>query len=133
MSLVAPTASTTGQEFNLLVQATSNSEVKSLSFDLVYDPQLVDVVRVNQGAFLNQGDAQTKFQTDQVEGRISISIDRKAGAVRGSGAVAVVVLRGKGDDPSPAQFSIENAKVQDASGAPLSAGIPSPVTVGLTP
>jgi general secretion pathway protein D len=133
MSLVAPTASTTGQEFNLLVQATSNSEVKSLSFDLVYDPQLVDVVRVNQGAFLNQGDAQTKFQADQAEGRIKVSVDRQNGAMRGSGAVAVVVLRGKGEDPSPAQFSIENVKVQDASGAALSASTPSPVTVGITP
>ena len=133
MSLVAPAASALGQEFNLLVQATSNSEVKSLSFDLVYDPQLVDVVRVNQGAFLNQGDAQTKFQADQAEGRIKVSVDRQTGAMRGSGAVAVVVLRGKGEDPNPAQFSIENVKVQDASGAALSAGIPSPVTVGLTP
>ncbi len=133
MSLVAPTASTTGQEFNLLVQATSNSELKSLSFDLVYDPQLVDVVRVNQGAFLNPGDAQTKFQADQAEGRIKVSVDRQTGAMRGSGAVAVVVLRGKGEDPAPAQFSIENVKVQDAKGAPLNASTPSPVTVGITP
>lgn len=134
MSLVAPAASATGQEFNLLVQATSNSEIKSLSFDLVYDPQFIDVVRVNQGAFLNQGDTQTQFQSDQAEGgRIRISLDRKAGAMRGSGAVAVVVLRGKGEDASSAQFSIENLKVQDAHGAPLNAALPSPVTVGLTP
>jgi len=135
MTLVAPPGSVSGQEFNVLVQAAANNDIKSLSFDLVFDEQFIDVVRVSEGAFMKQGNGETSFQSDQVAGggRLSVSVDRKAGGVRGSGAVAVIVLRGKGDDAGPTQISIENAKVQDAGGSPLSASMPAPVTVALTP
>ncbi len=135
MSLVAPATSLAGQEFNVLVQAAANSDVKSLSFDLVYDAQLIEVVRVTEGALLKQGNVPTEFKSDQVEGggRLSVSVERKTGAMHGSGAVAVVVLRGKSDAPAPASLTIENAKVQDVNGAPLNATLPSAVTVGLAP
>ena len=135
LSLVTPPGSVSGQEFNVLIQAAANSDIKFLSFDLVYDTQFIDVVRVNEGAFMKQGNATTTFRSDQVEGggRLSISVERKTGGARGSGAVVVVVLRGKGDDTEPTQISIENPRLQDASGAPLSASLPSPVTVTLTP
>lgn len=135
MTLVAPPGSAFGQEFNVLVQAAANSDIKNLSFDLVFDEQYIEVLRVSEGAFMKQGNGQTGFQSDQVAGggRMSISVERKTGSVRGSGAVAVIVLRGKGEDAGPTQISIENAKVQDASGAPLSASLPTPVTVGFTP
>ena len=135
MTLVAPPGSVSGQEFNVLVQAAANNDIKALSFDLVFDERFIDVVRVSEGAFLKQGNGETSFQSDQVAGggRLSVSLERKAGGVRGSGAVAVIVLRGKGDDAGPTQLSIENPKVQDASGSPLSASMPAPVTVALTP
>jgi general secretion pathway protein D len=135
MSLVAPPGSVSGQEFNVLVQASANSDIKAMSFDLVFDERFIDVVRVSEGAFMKQGNGETRFQSDQVEGggRLSISIERKSGGVRGSGAVAVIVLRGKGDDASPTQIGIENPRMQDASGAPLNASMPTSVTVALTP
>jgi len=135
MTLVTPPGSVSGQEFNVLVQAAANVDIKNLSFDLVFEEQFIDVVRVSEGAFMKQNKGETQFQSDQVAGggRLSISIDRKAGGVRGSGAVAVIVLRGKGDDAGPTRISIENPKVQDASGAPLSASMPTPATVVLTP
>ncbi len=135
LTLVTPPGSVAGQEFNVLIQAAANSDVKALSFDLVYDARYIEVVRVNEGAFMKQGNAETNFQSDQVVGggRISINVERKTGGARGSGAVAVVVLRGMGDDAGPTQLSIENARVRDASDAPLSATIPEPSTVALTP
>lgn len=135
LSLVAPPVSASGQEFNVLIQAAANSDIKSMSFDLVYDAQLIDVVRVTEGAFMKQGNAATTFRNDQVEGggRLSITVDRASGGARGSGAVAVAVVRGKGGDATPTQLSIENPRVQDTHGAPLNASMPSPVTVGLTP
>ena len=135
MNLVAPPSVGPGQEFNVLIQATANSEVKSLSFDLVFDPQYVDVMRVNEGAFMKQGNVETQFQSDQVEGggRLSVSVERKTGGVRGSGTLAVVVLRVEGEDVGTTQLSLENSRVQDAGGAPLSASLPTPTTVTLAP
>ncbi len=135
LTLITPPGISVGQEFNVLVQAAANSEVKSLSFDLVYDTRNIEVMRVNEGAWMKQGNVETSFKNDEVVGggRLSIAIERKTGGVKGSGAVAVVVLRAKGDDAGPTQLSIENSRVQDASGAPLSASLPIPASVTLSP
>ena len=135
LTLITPPGITAGQEFNVLVQAAANSEVKSLSFDLVYDTRNVEVMRVNEGAWMKQGNVETSFKNDEVVGggRLSIAIERKAGGVKGSGAVAVIVLRAKAEDAGPTQLSIENARVQDAKGAPLSAILPLPASVSLVP
>ena len=124
-----------GQEFNLLVQAATNSDVKSLAFDFVYDPLQLEVVRVNEAAFLKQGNAATDFRADPVEdtGRMSISMTRNAGGARGAGAVAVVVLRAVADDAGPTQVSIESAKVSDATGAPINAVLPPTSIITITP
>ena len=135
LSLITPPAIASDQEFNVLIQAAANSEVKSLSFDLVYDTNNIEVMRVNEGAWMKQGNVETSFKNGEVAGggRLSISVERKTGGVKGSGAVAVVVLRAKGDDADSTQLSIENSRVQDARGAPLSASLPLPATVTLSP
>ena len=135
LSLITPPGIASGQEFNVLIQAAANSEVKSLSFDLVYDTSNIEVMRVNEGAWMKQGNVETSFKNGEVAGggRLSISVERKTGGVKGSGAVAVVVLRAKGDDADSTQLSIENSRVQDARGAPLSASLPLPATVTLSP
>ena len=92
-------------------------------------------MRVNEGAFMKQGNGVTNFKNDEVVGggRLSINVERKSGGVRGSGAVAVVVLRVIGEETGPTQLSIENARAQDVTGSPLSASLPTPATVALTP
>lgn len=123
-----------GQEFNLVVQVASSGEVKSLGFDLVYDPLLMEVVRVTEAAFLKQGNAATEFIGNPVEGadRLTLNINRTTGGARGTGAVAVVVLRAL-TEPGAAQVSIENLKAADAAGKTLSVTPPAPATINITP
>ncbi|OFZ71054.1 MAG: hypothetical protein A2Z01_00025 [Betaproteobacteria bacterium RBG_16_58_11] len=123
-----------GQEFNLVIQAASSGEVKSLGFDLVYDPLLMEVVRVTEAAFLKQGNAATEFIGNPVEGadRLTLNINRTTGGARGTGAVAVVVLRALAE-PGAAQVSIENLKAADAAGKTLSVTPPAPATINVTP
>ncbi len=123
-----------GQEFNLVVQATSSGEVKSLGFDLVYDPALMEVVRVTEAAFLKQGNATTEFIGNPVEGadRLTVNINRTTGGARGTGAVAVVVLRAL-TEPGAAQVSIENVNVADAAGKALGINLPAPATINIAP
>ena len=135
LSMVTVPSIARGQEFNLLLQATANSDVKSLAFDFVYDPKQVEVVRATEAAFLKQGNAPTTFKSEPVAGggRLNISINRDAGGARGTAPVAVVVLRALGNTPGPAQLRIEHAQALDAAGAPLSATLPAPATVTITP
>ncbi len=123
-----------GQEFNLVVQATSSGEVKTLGFDLVYDPALLEVVRVTEAAFLKQGNAVTEFVGNPVEGadRMNVNINRASGGARGTGAVTVILLRSAGE-AGAAQVSIENAKVLDPSGKPINVNLPAPTTINITP
>ena len=123
-----------GQEFNVVIQATSSSEVKSLGFDLAYDPAFFEVVRVTEAAFLKQGNAVTEFVGNPVEGadRLTININRATGGARGTGAVAVVVLRSM-SEPGAAQISIENVKVLDAAGKQMSINLPPPTNISITP
>ena len=135
LSMVTVPSIAQGQEFNLLVQAAANSDVKSLAFDFVYDPQQVEIVRVIEGAFLKQGDVSTEFTGAPAEGsdRFGISINRSAGGARGAGAAVVVVLRAKADALGATQLRIENVKASDAAGAPLSIALPAPAAVTITP
>ena len=117
-----------------MVQATSGSEVKTMGFDLVYDPAYFAVVRVTEAAFLKQGNAVTEFVGNPVEGadRVTININRPTGGARGTGAVAVVVLRSL-TEPGTAELSIENTKVLDTTGKSVGINLSPPTRVTVTP
>jgi general secretion pathway protein D len=135
LSLVTVPAIARGQEFNLLVQAAVNVDVKSLAFDFVYDPQTIEIVRVVEGAFLKQGDVSTSFAGAPKEGsnRFGINIARSVGGARGSGAVLVVVLKSKADAVGATPLTIENVNATGVTGAALSMTPPAPVSVIITP
>jgi len=94
----------------------------------------MEVVRVTEAAFLKQGNAATEFSGNPVEGadRLTVNINRTTGGARGTGAVAVVVLRAL-TEPGAAQVSIENAKVLDTAGKPLDINLPPPTTINIAP
>ena len=94
----------------------------------------MEVVRVTEAAFLKQGNAATEFIGNPVEGadRLTLNINRTTGGARGTGAVAVVVLRALAE-PGAAQVSIENLKAADAAGKTLSVTPPAPATINVTP
>ncbi len=125
---------TRGQEFNLVVQATSSNDVKSLSFDLAYDAQYMEVVRASEGAFMKQGNTATEFSGNPVEGSgtLTVVLNRTEGGARGSGAVAVVLMRAL-QESGTVQVSIENVKASDRSGKPLNTTVPSPANINVTP
>ena len=123
-----------GQEFNLIVQTTASGEVKSVSFDLVYDSAHVEVVRVTEGAFFKQGNAATEFTGNPVEGAglLTFSIARATGGARGTGAVAVVVMRAL-TELGATQISIESAKATDTADKSVNIALPPPTTINITP
>jgi len=109
--------------------------VKSLAFDFGYDPARVEVVRVTEAAFMKQGGATTEFKGEPVKGsgRLTINVSRPSGGARGTGAVAVIVLRALTDAPEATPLRLDNAQAQDATGAPINIAVPAPVPVTITP
>ena len=121
------------QEFDLVVQANASSEVKSLAFDLAYDPQQVEVVRATEAAFFKQGNAVTEFKSESDSGHLHVDIQRGEGGARGAGAVAVIVLRAVAATVDATQIKIENVQAANAEGAPLAGVTAAPTTVNITP
>jgi len=109
--------------------------VKSLAFDFGYDPARVEVVRVSEAAFMKQGGATTEFKGEPVKGsgHMTISVSRDSGGARGSGAIAVIVLRALTDNPAATLLRVDNAQAQDAAGASVGIALPAPVPVTITP
>lgn len=135
VSLIAPPNVAKGQEFNVLVQGSASNEIKALSFDLLYNPQQVEVARVMEGAFLKQGNAGTQFRAEPVEGsgKLSVNVTRLTGGAKGAGALAVVVMRVVADQSGVMQLNVDNFKATDASGAVVNAPAPPAAAAMILP
>jgi general secretion pathway protein D len=133
LSFVAPPQVKLGGEFALAVNLNSQKDVKSLTFDLVYEDDFVDLVDAKQGAYMSQGGDVPKVVQDRAPGHHTFSVTRTAGGATGAGAVAQFMLRVVESERGATQFSIENVTAQDAAGQPVSVSVPQPVTVTVTP
>lgn len=90
-----PTEVKVGQQFAVTLLASTERSVRSLPFQLGFDPAAFQVVGVKEGDFLAQdgGKANMSSQTDP-NGRVFVGIARSGSdGVRGSGTVATVNLR----------------------------------------
>jgi hypothetical protein len=132
LSFVAPPQVKLGGEFTLAVNLNSQKDVKSLTFDLVYEDDFVDLVDAKQGAYMSQGGDVPKVVQDRAPGHHTFSVTRSAGGATGAGAVAQFTLRVFGERPIE-QFSIENVTALDAAGQPVAVSVPQPVSVNVTP
>ena len=135
VTMITPPNAAKGQEFNVLIQGSSTSDVKSLNFDLLYNPQQVEVSRVMEGAFMKQGNAATQFKADPVEGsgRLPVAVTRVTGGTRGAGALAVIVMRVISDESGPTQLTLENVIATDVAGRPVNTPAPTATAVMILP
>jgi hypothetical protein len=133
LSLIAPPQVKPGSQFTLAVNLASPKDVKTLSFELVYDGDEVEVVNAAEGAFMKQGGDTPKVTQTPGSGRHSFSFARTASGATGVGAVAQLTLRIKENEGGTTQFSIENAAAQDAAGQAVPVTAPQPSVVNITP
>lgn len=131
MSLVPPPQVRANSDFAVAVNLAAPSEVQTLSFDLVYDPEQLGMVGVAEGAFMKQGGAATEFQAAPGgPGRYHVSISRSAGGAKGVGSVAQLTLHSL-EGGTNASLAIENVSAQDAGGAPLASLTPPPSALAI--
>ncbi len=84
-----------GDQFNTVLRMQSGQGVNGVAALIGFDPAHVQVVSVNEGEFLKQGDTTTSFSSrvDPVAGRIFIAAIRQGGAVNGAGSLATVSFK----------------------------------------
>ena len=133
LSLVAPPQVKLGSEFTLAVNMASPRDVKTLSFDLVYEGDSVEVVSAAEGAYMKQGGDTPKVTHNRAAGRHTVSLARSAGGATGAGAVAQFTLRVTESESGSTQFSIENMTAQDAAGQSVPLAAPQPSVIAVTP
>lgn len=96
LHLQGPQQVKVGEQFKVGVRLKTNGGVRSLPFQLSYDPAVFQVVDISEGTFFNQRDTKTSMSNnvDQSAGKISVSVVRTGvdGAV-GDDNVAVLTLR----------------------------------------
>ncbi|MBY0572793.1 MAG: general secretion pathway protein GspD [Undibacterium sp.] len=122
-----------GETFSLQLITQSDQPVTSMPMKLGFNPQVLQVVNVNEGIFLKQGGAQTTFvQQVDPKGIISISNSRALGGASSPGGYVTLVLR--------ALAPIESTPIQMLSidalgmaGRPLAAPQVQAITIEIQP
>lgn len=106
----------TNQNFTVRVEIDKVAGLYGTSFDIVFDPSLLQGVDIIEGNFLNQNGLQTAFlrTIDNKNGRIIIGISRleKVGGVDGSGILCSIIFKPKGAGTTTLSF--DNLYLKDA-------------------
>ncbi len=96
----APTQVKVGEQFSAVLRINSQSALRGLPLLVGFDPQLLQVANVQEGAFLKQNGGQTSFnqRVDPSQGMVYITSVRLNDAgndagVNGSGGVATVTFK----------------------------------------
>lgn len=86
-----------GDQFSAVLQVTSQDPVRGVPVMIGFDPQLLQVVSVQEGNFLKQGGGQTTFseRIDPVQGKVFIAAvlqntNGSDNGINGTGSVATV-------------------------------------------
>ena len=115
-----------GDTFTVRVNAEKVTDLAGWQFDVAFDPDVLEVIEVNEGDFLKTDGGTTFFQkgtVDNAEGKISglsAALISKGG-VTGTGALLSVVFSAKADGNS--QLALHNFQLGSSTGAVIPAGV----------
>ncbi|MBI1766858.1 MAG: hypothetical protein HYR67_00610 [Bacteroidetes bacterium] len=106
-----------GDQVFLTVSINQVDQLYSAPFYLLYNPNLLDLVKVLQGNFLSQNQQQVVFfNSNQPEqGRVVVGLSRvgQVKGISGSGVLAVFIFKAKSQ--GLANFSMQDAEFRNAS------------------
>ena len=115
-----------GDTFTLRIDAEKITDLAGWQFDLTFDPDVLEVVEVNEGDFLKKGDGNTFFQRgaiDNTVGKIaglSSALISKNG-VTGTGNLLSVVFSAKAEGNS--ELALRNFQLGSTTGEVIPAGV----------
>jgi hypothetical protein len=118
--IAAPATDTLGEPFTLEVRAEHVGSFTAAPFSLTFDPALVALVSVAEGASLKKPGMQTNFSSSlDPAGNVKISLQLSGGASLdgGSGVLATLVFRSK--KQGSAAFGFRDVAFTSANGTPV--------------
>jgi len=133
-----PTQVKEGEQFDAVLQVTSQGTVRSLPLMLGFDPEVLQVISVQEGDFLRQGNAQTIFskRIDGVQGKIMVAAVRRSANAsdRGvNGAGSLVTVSFKAIKTSPAtKIQLMSVNPEPQSKPETQLAVPVVQTVNVT-
>lgn len=119
LSLSSPNVDT-GQQFSVSIRVAEAKDLFSAPFYLVYDPQYLEFIKIQEGDFLKRDGNSTAFlHNNRKSGRIIIGLSRLGTpfGVSGSGVLAAISF--KALKPGEAVLRIDNAKFKNSRLAPV--------------
>jgi general secretion pathway protein D len=121
----APTQVKAGEQFSAVLRVTSSQALRGMPALLTFDPQLLQVVNVQEGDYFRQAKGSTNFshRIDPAQGKVFLATVRQAahGAEAGiNGAGSLVTVTFKALKPSPsARLQLTSATPEPSPAAPV--------------
>jgi len=116
MDPASGTVKSVGEMFTVQVKIDNGSDIFAIPFDINYDPNVLEVTGLREGAYLRKDGGQTTFlnSIDKAAGKITVGLTRlgRIGGVSGSGAIMSVEF--KALRRGTASLSFTNGKPMDA-------------------
>ncbi|MGH9414646.1 MAG: cohesin domain-containing protein [Terriglobales bacterium] len=121
-----------GQTFQVKIAAKNAADAYAFTFQLNFDPKLLQLESMSYGRFLQSGNKPLSmvYRQDAVHGTAEVSLSRPVGAkgVSGAGNIVTVTFRAKAAGTS--QVSISRLGARSPQGAPQKyASVPATVVV----
>jgi general secretion pathway protein D len=132
LSLQGPGQVKVGDEFKVAVRLKADGGVRSLPFQLGYDPSILQVVSIAEGSFFRQREAQTSMSNnvDQTGGKISVSVVR-SGTDGAAGDDSVAVLTMRALTAKPAELKVLMSAPVVVGGKSLTPSVPQPLSINV--
>lgn len=122
-----------GTSFNVQLHIQPNEAVEALPLLLQFNPAVLEIKRVEEGNFLRQGDAATRYESSiDPSGQVSVMASRAAGT-GASAAGVLVTLQVRALAPAtPARINVLMVAPAGAGGKPLETAPPPSYAVEVT-
>lgn len=135
LSWNAPASARVGEQIVVGMVANAPSPLLSAALSLRFDPNALEVVKVEEGELLKQAGAETRFDhtVDAARGRIAIGVARAAsGGAQGQGRLFNVTFRVKAESPK-SQIQMTSMSPLGPDNAAMSFSASGPLALSLAP
>lgn len=131
----APAQVKVGEQFSAVLRVTSQAALRGMPVLLGFDPQVLQVVNVQEGNFFTQSSGQTNFshRIDPAQGKVYVALVRQspagedAAGINGSGGLVTVNF--KSLKPGAAKIQVLSANAEPTLAVPITTPVEASVRV----
>ena len=131
----APNTAKVGETVSVALHIKTDGAIRSLPFQVGFDPASVDIVKVEEGGFFKTktGQADLSTNVDIAGGRLFASLNSSTGdGSSGEGTVAIITVRAKSAD-RPIELKLLGATPIGRHNQVISPLPPTPASIQVTP